>query len=254
MSLVKVVGIRGYIQTTYLAVYPDKLLLIDSGCRDDVEVILSYITDTLQRPIKQLKTVVVSHMHPDHAGGAELLREKTSCLIVSGFGVNDFYAGLKGRKQHLHDVVLTYYVAHRQGRPVKNLWYSRFLKPDHKLKEGDRVPNFEDWVVLETPGHTNCDLSLWHPDSNQVYTADLVLKIKNKFVSPYLINYPDQYKASLAKVKQLQASKHLLAHGNEVVVSTEEFDHLIDKVPAQPRHMTLLKSLGLSKFRMKTVR
>ena len=76
MSLVEIVSIEGYIQTTYLAVYPDKLMLIDSGCRGDVEPILNYITDTLQRPLSQLKTVVVSHMHPDHAGGAALLRKK----------------------------------------------------------------------------------------------------------------------------------------------------------------------------------
>ena len=74
MSLEKIVAIEGYIQTTYLAVYPDKLLLLDTGCHCDVDSILDYITNTLQRPISQLKTAVVTHMHPDHAGGAELLK------------------------------------------------------------------------------------------------------------------------------------------------------------------------------------
>ncbi|HAR76107.1 MAG TPA: Zn-dependent hydrolase, partial [Psychrobacter sp.] len=31
MSLVDIVAVEGYIQTTYMAVYPDKLLLLDSG-------------------------------------------------------------------------------------------------------------------------------------------------------------------------------------------------------------------------------
>ena len=61
MSLEKIVAIEGYIQTTYLAVYSDKLLLLDTGCHCDVDSILDYITNTLQRPISQLNSCADSH-------------------------------------------------------------------------------------------------------------------------------------------------------------------------------------------------
>ena len=234
MSLIEIVGIRGYIQTTYLAVYPDKLLLLDSGCYCDVDVILAYITNTLKRPVTQLKTVMVTHMHPDHAGGAELLKQKTGCAIVSAVSYKPWYYGVMGRLNHLNDLALTYYVAHRHGKPATKIWYNPILNPDIEVRDGDRMPHFEDWFVLETPGHTDRDLSLWHKSSNQIYTADLILKIKDKFVSPYLITLPYMYRASLEKVKALNPNKVLLAHGDKVEMKPEEFDALIKQAPQQP--------------------
>ena len=65
MSLSRIVRLDGYIQNTYLAIYPDKLLLLDGCCRADVPMVLDYIKNTLHRPITDLKVVVVTHMHPD---------------------------------------------------------------------------------------------------------------------------------------------------------------------------------------------
>ncbi len=171
MDLIDIVAIEGYIQTTYMAVYADKLLLLDSGCRCDVYKILTYITDVLQRPVSQLKVVMVTHMHPDHAGGAELLKQRTGCQIVTAKSAQPWYKGILGRVEHLNDLGLTYYVANRQGKSVTNVWYNPILKADSEVKDGDCVPHFEDWIILETPGHTDRDLSLWHPQTKQAYTG-----------------------------------------------------------------------------------
>lgn len=56
--------IPGYIQSIYLAVYDDKILLLDGCCKADVNLIFDYITKELNRPIGQLKAVIVTHMHP----------------------------------------------------------------------------------------------------------------------------------------------------------------------------------------------
>ena len=245
MSLIDIVAVEGYIQTTYMAVYPDKLLLLDSGCRCDVDKILAYITDTLKRPVEQLKTVMVTHMHPDHAGGAKLLQQKTGCQIVTAMSDKPWYLGIWGRVAHLNDLRLTYYVASRQGKSITNVWYNPILKADINVQDGDRVPNFEDWIVLETPGHTDRDLSLWHPQSKQAYTADLILLIKNKFVSPYLITLPDAYRASLNKVKALQPTMLLLAHGKRAEISDEDFERLIEWTPNEPRKTTLKNGFKL---------
>ena len=254
MSLIDIVAIEGYIQTTYMAVYSDKLLLLDSGCRCDVDKILAYITDTLKRPVEQLKTVMVTHMHPDHAGGAELLKQKTGCQIVTAMSNKPWYHGVLGRIAHLNDLGLTYYVANRQGKSVTNVWYNPILKADVSVQEGDPVPNFEDWVVLETAGHTDRDLSLWHSQSKQVYTADLILIIKNKFVSPYLITLPDAYRASLNKVKALQPETLLLAHDKRVKMSDEDFEKLIERTPKEPRETTLKNGFKLMFSQVKFAR
>ncbi len=246
MSLTEIVAIEGYIQTTYLAVYPHKLLLLDGGCRCDVEKILTYITDTLKRPVSELKTVMVTHMHPDHAGGAALLKQETGCQIVTASTSKPWYKGVKGRANHINDLALTFYVASRQGKSITNIWYDPILKPDIEVVDGNKVPHFEDWTVLETPGHTDRDLSLWHEPSKQVYTADLILKIRKKFISPYLITLPYSYRDSLKRVKALEPDTILLAHGEKASICAEDFDILIEKTPDKPRHMTLVQGLHMT--------
>ena len=254
MDLIDIVAIEGYIQTTYMAVYADKLLLLDSGCRCDVDKILTYITDVLQRPISQLKVVMVTHMHPDHAGGAELLKQKTGCQIVTAKSVQPWYKGILGRVEHLNDLGLTYYVANRQGKSVTNVWYNPILKADSEVQDGDYVPYFEDWIILETPGHTDRDLSLWHPQTKQAYTADLILVIKDRFVSPYLITLPDAYLASLNKIRALQPESLLLAHDKRAKIYDEDFDRLIEKTPNEPRKTSLKNILGTAILKIRFAR
>lgn len=254
MDLIDIVAIEGYIQTTYMAVYADKLLLLDSGCRCDVDKILTYITDVLQRPVSQLKVVMVTHMHPDHAGGAELLKQKTGCQIVTAKSEKPWYKGILGRIEHLNDLGLTYYVANRQGKSVTNVWYNPILKADSEVQDGDYVPHFEDWIILETPGHTDRDLSLWHPQTKQAYTADLILVIKDRFVSPYLITLPDAYRASLNKIRALQPESLLLAHDKRAKVYDEDFDQLIEKTPNEPRKTSFKNIVGTAVLKIKFAR
>lgn len=235
MSLRDVVLLDGYIQSIYLAIYPDKLLLLDGCCRPDVPMVLEYIKSTLKRPVSDLKVVVVSHMHPDHAGGASRLRQATGCRIVSAQRSKQWYAGVGGQLMHLVDTGLAYYVAKRQNRRFKNLWYPAYLHPDITINDGDCIPGFEDWQVFETPGHTDRDLSVFHKPTRQVYTADLIIKLRHKFVAPFPIYDPAAYRHSLNKIKDLKPSEVMMAHGRHLVIDAATFDALIANAPKQPR-------------------
>ena len=202
MSLCEIIRLEGYIQSIYLAVYPDQLLLLDGCCRPDVPMVLSYITTTLQRPISDLKVVMVTHMHPDHAGGAHQLRRITGCHIVAADKPRQWYHGIGGQLMHLVDTGLAHYVAKRQGRPFKRLWYPAHLHADITVQDGDHIPEFEDWQVIETSGHTDRDLSYIH---------------------------------SLQKVKELQPSNVMMAHGRELMIDAATFDSLIKQAPKYQR-------------------
>ncbi|MED6317568.1 MBL fold metallo-hydrolase [Psychrobacter sp. KCTC 72983] len=235
MSSCEIVRLEGYIQSSYLAVYPDKIMLLDGCCRADVPMVLGYIKDTLNRPITDLKVVVVTHMHPDHAGGARKFRQETGCRIISADKKSQWYGGIGGRAMHFVDMNLAYYVARRQGRPFKSLYYSASLKPDITVTDGDFVPEFDEWQVLETPGHTDRDLSLFHLPSRQVYTADLIIKLRHKFVAPFPVYDPKAYKQSLKKIRDLKPSMVMMAHGRERAMSEVEFDAFIAQAPKYPR-------------------
>lgn len=230
-----IITLEGHIQSMYLAVYPDKLLLLDGGCRSDAQMVLDFIQVKLKRPISDLKVVVVSHMHPDHAGGALELKQATGCQIISSARLSPWYGGIGGRMMHLVDIGLAYYVAHRQQKPLKNLWYPATLTPDKTVCDGDTLPLFDDWQVFETEGHTDRDLSLLHKPSAQVYTADLIIKLRHKFVAPFPIYDPKVYIESLQKIKALKPSCVLMAHGGKLFIDDATFDQLIINAPKQPR-------------------
>lgn len=230
----KIHALDGYIQTLYLAEYPDKLLLLDGASRADIPYLKHFIVHQLQRPFSSLTAVVVTHMHPDHAGAAHKLRTLTGCKIISAKRSRDWYSGVDGALMHLTDIALARWVAQRKRKPKRNLWYSRKLRPDIVLSDGEPIPNFLDWTVLETPGHTDRDLSLYHPQQQILYVADLMVEVKQKLVAPFPVFYPNQYKASLKRVYNLAPKVLLVAHGGQVALSHEVYQHLISTAPITP--------------------
>lgn len=230
----KIHRLQGYIQSIYLVEYPDKLLLLDGCCRADISLIQNFISVQLNRPLTDLRLIVVTHMHPDHAGAAHKLRSLTGCKIASAKMSTQWYKGLKGRLLHLLDIALAAWVAYRMKRPKQNLWYSPHLKVDYQLLDQEKLQGFEDWCVITTTGHTDRDLSVWHPSSKRIYVADLMVKVKNRFIPPIPVNYPEQYLASLHKLRKLQPQSIMLAHGAEVELTAKDYDHLLSVAPHKP--------------------
>ncbi|MGF1720764.1 MBL fold metallo-hydrolase [Vibrio kyushuensis] len=244
----KVHTIQGYIQTIYLVEYPDKLMLLDGASRADIPRIKAFIENCLCRTFNDLKTVVVTHMHPDHAGGAHLLRKQTGCKLVSANKEQDWYAGFEGIVMHLTDLALAKWMAKRMGAKRAALWYPRRLKPDYKLSHGEAIPQFEDWQVLETPGHTDRDLSVYHSKQKVVYIGDLMVSVKKRLIAPFPIFHPNKYRQSVKLIYDLECDSVLAAHGGEVMFNSEAYGHLIDTAPRHPIthwRVTKIKLKGL---------
>lgn len=231
---VKIHPIIGHIQTLYLVEYADKLMLLDGGCRADVTTVITFIEQTLQRSIGDLKVVVVTHMHPDHAGAAHLLRKRTQCKIVTGAQTTHWYQGWQGVLMFWSDLALAHWMAKRLGKSKARLWYPRKLYADLQLADQQRIPLFEEWQVLNTPGHTDRDLSLYHAEQGILYVADLMVEVKNHLIAPFPVFYPKLYRRSVERVYQLNPQQLLLAHGGEVNLDYEIYQHILKTAPRSP--------------------
>lgn len=221
----------------YLVEEPEGLLLFDSGTRADVELVKDYIEKTLNRSLKDLKLVCVSHAHPDHSGGAFYF-QKLGIPIAGTELLNDWYKGISGAWVYIVDVGLTYMVwtkRKKEGDKLKNLFFPRRLNFDYLLKDGDSLPIFKNWKALRTSGHTYSDLSFYHEKEGVVYVADNLISKKNGFIFPYPIVNPKAYKESLEKYRDLKPNKLLLAHYGEIPYEEEQLKELIEKVPSKSR-------------------
>lgn len=232
--MIKLHTIDGYIQQIYLAEYHDRLMLLDGCSRADISIIKSYITQTLQRSMRDLKLVVVTHMHPDHAGAANTLRKKYGCKIATANVAGQWYSGIDGKLMHLTDMLLTLWVAGKKNKTKQNVYYSSTLKPDIYLMDNSYIPEFDDWQVHFTQGHTDRDISLMHLPSKQIYVADLMVNVRGKFIPPYPVFYPKRYQASLTKVEALNANTLILAHGGKVNLNHQQWQYLHDAAPETP--------------------
>ena len=128
----------------------------------DIRMLSDFITNTLSRSLSDLKLIVVTHMHPDHAGAAERLRIISGCKIATANVSGHWYKGFDGILMHITDILLAKWVAKRMGKPAKLVWYNRKLKADILLEDEQTLPGFDEWQVIYTQGHTDRDISLKH--------------------------------------------------------------------------------------------
>lgn len=235
MPIMKIHRLQGYIQHIYLVEEPHGLLLLDGCSRADVDKVCQFIAK-LGRDITELRCIVVTHMHPDHAGGAHVLRDISGATLVAHPKAKDWYSGVSGRAAHAIDVLLTWWVAGRIGKKKRHIWYSPTLKPDKVVKDGNSLPLFDDWQVVYTPGHTDHDLSIVHSPTRQAYVADLIVKVKGELVPPYPVCHPNQYRRSLQRVADLRLERILCAHVPPLNGTEVEFEAVLAQAPIRPKN------------------
>ncbi|HPJ38718.1 MAG TPA: MBL fold metallo-hydrolase [Spirochaetota bacterium] len=207
--------INGYICNLFIAEYPEGMLLLDCGAVTDVERIERYCRETLQRPVTDIRLAVVSHMHPDHGGGAAVLREKYGIPLAAYHSCDRWYAGVSGFIQHRIDCYMAQMVRKQIGKKMA-IHYRRKLKPDHMLHDNEVLPMFSDWRVLHVPGHTLHDIVLYNGREKILYGADIILNAGNKLNLPIPVFFPGKMKRSLKTLGALDLKKIYLAHGNAI--------------------------------------
>jgi glyoxylase-like metal-dependent hydrolase (beta-lactamase superfamily II) len=135
------------------------------------------------KKVSDIRSLTVTHFHPDHLGMAERIREASGASV-----------GLLGREQQTLNTLRSpelFKTEHDRnmiewGVPTE-LW-SRLHAPsavgagfpsfdaDVVLDDGDWLPISGRRIrVLETPGHTSGELSLHDPDAGILYSGDHVL-------------------------------------------------------------------------------
>jgi glyoxylase-like metal-dependent hydrolase (beta-lactamase superfamily II) len=132
--------------TSFVMEFRDQLVLVDSGLGRSVPVILDNIRSAGLDPAN-ISTLILTHCHIDHIGGAGELREKTGCRIA------------------VHELDAE---AVETGDSAKTAagWYGRKLLPvmvDRRLTGPLESLPFggETLHCLHTPGHTPGSISLY---------------------------------------------------------------------------------------------
>ncbi|UCF08265.1 MAG: MBL fold metallo-hydrolase [Thermoplasmata archaeon] len=134
----------------------EKPIVIDSGTGSNHSKVVKNI-EHIMNP-KDIGTLVLSHRHFDHTGGAEALQKALDAEII----VHETAAG-----------------ALRSGDDITTA-AKAFGKSFPKLEvngvnEGDVIDCGDlKFAVLHTPGHSICSMALYHPETKTLICGDTV--------------------------------------------------------------------------------
>ena len=169
---------------TYLLVEEHaSAVLIDAGVGERQH--LEELAAALERHHAQLRDVLVTHGHPDHASGVTAI----------------------GRD-------------HPGARFFKHPWPEedrRYPVEWLPIREGDRVPLGDHALVaLHTPGHSPDHMAFWHEESRTAFTGDLVVQGGSVVIHASRGGDLAQYLQSLQRLLRLVPLRLWPAHGPDV--------------------------------------
>ncbi len=208
--------IKGYISNIYLVEYPSSLLLLDSGSISDTHEIRRYCENICARPMSDITLCAVSHMHPDHAGGAVRIREKFGIPVAAFHTIDNWYSGITGLIQHSLDCMMELFVGKSIGKKLKSVYFGRKLRPDYPIFKDGPLPLFSDWEVVHIPGHTLHDIALFNKKEKILHAGDAVLSVNGRFRMPLPVYFKRAMRASYEKLSGLEVSIVLPGHGDVI--------------------------------------
>jgi glyoxylase-like metal-dependent hydrolase (beta-lactamase superfamily II) len=173
--------------------------------------------------------IFVTHMHPDHVGGAEAAAEATGAPVLQGrldYEQCERVWGSKDWPRRIADWFL------RHGVPAdvaEELIHSghvfadfvRFAWNPQPVEPGDEL---EGWRVVATPGHADGHLALLREADGLLIAGDHLLTPITPAIGLYPESRPDplgDYVASLGLVEELAPRISYGGHGEPVAAPAE---------------------------------
>jgi hypothetical protein len=82
-----------------------------------------------------------------------------------------------------------------------------------------------------------------HQEQGCAYLADVVLKVRGRFLAPFPIEFPELYERTLIHLQRLGLQKVLLAHGGQEPICFADFQTVLDSLPSLPKKRDVLASI-----------
>lgn len=146
----------------------EQLTIIETSASPSVKHIIDGL-ESLNYSLDDVKYIIVTHIHLDHAGGAGLLLQKCpqATLIVHPQG----YRHLVDPTRLIKGAQAVY------GEQFEQLFDPIIPIPEERLivkndQEKLIISNDCTLIFYDTPGHANHHFSIYHPKSNGIFTGD----------------------------------------------------------------------------------
>lgn len=200
--------------------------LIDNGNSFDlIDAAMFKETDKLIAKIEQdgfsiekLRTVILTHCHCDHIGGAAELVRRTGAKLA---------AHLEDIPYMLHDKVISgsYHNMMIQEQAFMKQFNCVIQKIDIVLSDKDRIETLGGLQVIHVPGHTPGSIALYQSEKKIMFFGDV---IRNKKSKGLVIGMPEKFNFDTVqtikdaqKLMEYPIDYALFGHGLPIVDNTK---------------------------------
>jgi glyoxylase-like metal-dependent hydrolase (beta-lactamase superfamily II) len=207
-------------------------VVIDAGLPVFAEDLVP-VMDRLGLELPALVSIVATHGHSDHVGGAPVLASRSGATVHLPVTDRDYLAGVTPRTPPpravaaiwptLFDQPFDRRGAAEAARGAKAAGYgtsSGMRWPAERAVEfvanGGALPGAPDWVAIATPGHTDDSLAFWNERTRTLMSGDAVLSTGGRaWITPETVD-PSANAATGARLRSLDVAHLLPGHGRPV--------------------------------------
>ncbi len=208
ISLIDVFDLGKEKRTGTYVIHEEELTLIETSASPSIPYLLKGL-EALEIDPAEIKYIIVTHIHLDHAGGAGLLLEKcpNAQIVVHPKG-----------KRHLADPSRLIQGARAvYGEQFDELFHPILPIPEDRLivkEDGETLQIGQHRILtfIDTPGHANHHFSIHDPSSGGMFTGDTVGVYYTELLSESLEFYlpstsPNQFnpQAMLAAADRMES-------------------------------------------------
>ena len=187
----------------------DRALLIDAGMKGSEGLILTGL-DELGISADNLAGVIITHYHPDHAGGVRELVYERDVPVMAHRLDSRFLKGAEEQPNPFQRRLMA-----RLAAPLMERVNAPTTPIDTELEDGDIISFDYPVQIVHTPGHTPGSIAVFLPDQKVVIVGDaLQYRLGRKLTPPAaaVTQDPEQAMESLRKLVRLDFHTICFSH------------------------------------------